>query len=201
MSPTVAYAIQTQLLLDQCRNRITDHDNPGPAIAAQQAIDPAPSQPDPNVAMAETMASMSCPEHAVEAYDEPYQRTRPDKRYEILKGRAYNKHCIGAIDGLNEMIALQPNNAQCYTRRGITRGETTDYQGATHEFDKAAEINGLDADLHNQPADAYMHAAFDELDDPKSTQTTLARPANSPKKRSDTSKRRCISDTRHAQAN
>lgn len=96
------------------------------------------------------MASMDCHEHAVEAYDEAYPRTQPDKRYEILAGRAYNKHCIGdyigAIDDLTEMITFQPKDAQLYIRRGITRAKVADYQSAIDDFDKAAEISGFDAD-------------------------------------------------------
>ena len=112
---------------------------------------------------------IGCNEHAVDAYTEAYQRTQPDKRYEILKGRAYNKHCvghyIGAIDDLTEVIALQPDNRQRYTRRGITRGETGDYQGAINDFDKAAAIAGLNADLHNLLAHAHMHAALAQIND------------------------------------
>ena len=168
-SPTAADAIQAQLLLHRCHNLIGDRDYPGAAAAAQQAIDLVPNQPDPYVALAEAMASMESHEHAVEAYDEAYQRSRPDRRYEILKGRAYNKHCngdfIGTIDDLTEMITLQPDNHQCYTRRGITRGETGDYQGAIDDFDKAATIAGLNADLHNLLGHAHMRAAFAQLDE------------------------------------
>ena len=95
----------------------------------------------------------------MEGYDSAYQRTRSDQRYEILKGRAYNKHCIGdhigAIGDLTDMITLRPENAKYHTRRGITRGEIAHYQGAIDDFDKVAEISGFDADLHNVLAHAY----------------------------------------------
>ena len=163
-SPTTADAIQAQLLLDRCHDLIGAQDYRGAATAAQRAIDLVPKLPDPYVAMAEAMTSMDCHKNAVEAYDEAYQRTRPDRRYEILMGRAYNKHrigdYIGAIEDLTEMISLQPDNPQCYTRRGITRGEVADYQGAIDDFDKAADLTGPDADLLNLLAHAHMHAAF-----------------------------------------
>lgn len=63
------------------------------------------------------------------------------------------------------MIVLQPEIAQCYTRRGITRGETGDYQGAIDDFEKAGAISGLNADLHNLLAHAHMQVAFAEPDD------------------------------------
>ena len=168
-SPTAADAIQAQLLLDRCHDLISERDHQGAAAAAQEAIDLVPTLPDPYLALAEAMASMDCHEHAVEAYDEAYQRTQPDKRYEILTGRAYNKHCnadyIGTINDLTEMIALQPGNPQCYTRRGITRAEVADYQGAIDDFEKAVTLTGFDADLHNLLAHAHMHAAFAQLND------------------------------------
>ena len=161
--------IQAQILLDRCHDLIGEQDYQGADGAAQQAIDLVPKQPAPYIALAEAIASMDCHEHAVEAYDEAYQRTQPDRRYEILKGRAYNKHCtgdyIGTIDDLSEMIALQPGNPHCYTRRRITRAEVADYQGAIDDFEKAVTLTGLDADLHNLLAHAHMHAAFAQLND------------------------------------
>ena len=168
-SATTADAIQAQLLLDQCHDLIGEQNYQGAAAAAQQAIDLVPNQPDPYIAMAEAMVSMGSHEHAVEAYDEAYQRTQPEQRYEILKGRAYNKHRvgdrIGAINDLTEMIVLQPDNAQCYTRRGITKGEIGDHQGAIEDFDRAAAVSGLDTNLHNLLAHAHMHTAFAQLND------------------------------------
>ncbi len=169
MSRASADAIPAQLLLDRCHDLIGDQDYPRAAAAAQQTTDPGPNQPNPYVAMAQAMTSMDCREHAVEVSDKAYQRTQPDKQYEILKGRAYTKHCnadyIGTIDDLTEMIALQPENAKCYIRRDTTRAEVAHYQGAIDDFDKAAEISELDAELHNLLAHAHMHAAFAQLDD------------------------------------
>ena len=124
-SATSVDSIQAQFLLDHCHGLIGDQDYRGAAAPAQKAIDLVPNLPDPYVAM----ASMDCHEHPVQAYDEAYQRTQPDKRHEILTGRTCNKHCygdyIGTIDDLTEMIALQPdNNPQCYTRRGITQARS-----------------------------------------------------------------------------
>ena len=168
-SPTPVGAIQVQLLPNRCQELIGDRDYPGAAAAGQQAINLVPNMSDPYVAMAEAMTSMSAHEHAVDAYDEAYQRAQPDKQYEILKGRACNKHCtgnyIGTIEDLTEMIALQPENPYCYIRRGITRAEIADYQGTIDDFNKPAEIRVLDADLHNQPAHAHMHATFAQLND------------------------------------
>ena len=53
---------------------------------------------------------------------------------------------------------LQPENAQCYTRRGITRGEIGDYQGAIADFNKAGKISGLDTNLKKLLAYAQMQA-------------------------------------------
>ena len=164
-----ADAIQAQLLLDCCHNLIRQRDYRGAAAAAQEAIDLVPNLPDPYIALAEAMVGMEAHESAVDAYSEAYRRSQGDRRYEILKGRAYNKHRIGdhigSIDDLTEMIVLQPDNGQCYTRRGITRGEIGDYQGAIEDFDKAAGISGLDANLQNLLAHAHMQAAFAEPDD------------------------------------
>ena len=166
---TTAAANQAQLLLDHCHDLIGKQDYTGAATAAQEAINLVPNLPDPYVALAEAMVGMGAHESAVEAYTEAYQRAQPDKRYEILKGRAYNRHrvgdYIGSIDDLTEMIVLQPENAQCYTRRGITRGEIADYQGAIEDFEKAGTISGLDANLYNLLAHAHAHAAFAQLDD------------------------------------
>ena len=63
------------------------------------------------------------------------------------------------------MIVLQPENEQCHMRRGITRGETGDYTGAISDFNKAAAITGLDADLHSLLAHTYSMQAFAELDE------------------------------------
>ena len=108
---TAADAIQAQILLDRCHDLIGEQDYQGAAAAAQQAIDLVPNQPAPYIALAETMAGMGSQQRAVEAYDKAYQRAQPDRRYEILKGRAYNKHgtgdYIGTIDDLSEMIVLQ----------------------------------------------------------------------------------------------
>ena len=168
-SITAADAGQAQLLLDRCHDLISERDYQGAAAAAQQAIDLVPDLPDPYIAMAEAMVGMGAHERAVEAYSEAYRRAGPDKRFEILKGRAYNKHragdYIGSIDDLTEMIVLQPENAQCYSRRGITRGEIGDYQGSIDDFDKAVAIAGLNPDLHNLLAHAHMGAAFAEPDD------------------------------------
>lgn len=168
-SPTAADTIQAQLLLDRCNDLIGDQDYPRAAAAAQQAIDLVPNQPDPYVVMAEAMVGMDYHEHAVEAYDQAHQPSRPDQRYEILTGHAYSTHCngdySGTIEDLTDMIALQPGNHQCSTRRGIILGEVADYQGAIDDFDKAAAITGFDADLHNLLAHAHMHAAFAQLDD------------------------------------
>ena len=115
------------------------------------------------------MVRMDRRERRVEASDKAYQRSRPDQRYEILTGRAYTKHCdrdyIGTIDDLTDMIAIQPDNHQCYTRRRITLGEVADYQGAIGYFDKAAVITGHNANLYNLLAHAHMHAAFAQLDE------------------------------------
>ena len=133
-----ADAIQAQLLLDRCHDLIGEHDHQGAATAAQEAIELIPNLPDPYVALAEAMVGMGSHQRAVEAYTEAYQRAEADKRYEILKGRAYNKHRagdhIGSIDDLTEMIVLQPDNPQCYTRRGITKGEIGDCQGRHRGF-------------------------------------------------------------------
>ena len=129
--------------------------------------------------MAEAMTSMDCHEHAVEAYTGAYRRAQPEKWYEILKGLGYNKHCNGdhicTIEDLTEMIALQLENEQSYMHRGITLAEVADYQGAIDDFDKAAEIGGFDADLHNLLAHAHMHAAFAQLDDADMDNTSPAR--------------------------
>ena len=166
---TAADAVQTQLLLDQCYDLIGERDYSGAAAAAQQAIDLIPNLPDPYIALAEAMVGVGARERAVDAYTEAYQRARPDKQFEILKVRAYNKHRIGdhigSIDDLTEMIVLQPENAQCHTRRGITRGEIGDYQGAIDDFEKAGAISGLNADLHSLLAHAHIQAAFAEPDD------------------------------------
>ena len=168
-SVSTADAVQAQRLLDWCHDLIGERDYKSAAAAAQQAIDLVPNLPDPYLALAEAMVGMGSHERAVEAYNEADQRTQPDKRYEILKGRAYNKHrigdCIGSIDDLTEMIVLQPENAQCYTRRGITRGEIGDYHGASEDFNNAAAVAGLNPDLHNLLAHAHMQAAFAEIDD------------------------------------
>ena len=167
--PTAAAATQAQTLLDQCHKLIGGPNHQGAASAAQQAIALVPDQPAPYIALAEAMVGMGSHRRAVEAYNEAYQRTQPDRRYEILKGRAYNKHrigdLIGSIDDLSEMIVLQPDNAQCYTRRGITRGEIGDYQGAIEDFEKAGTISGLDANLHNLLAHACSMYAFARLED------------------------------------
>lgn len=180
-SATAADSIQAQLLLDRCHDLIGENDYRSAAAAAQQSIDLVPNQPDPYIAMAEAMVGMSAHERAVEAYDEAYERTKPALRYEILKGRAYNKHCsenyIGAIDDLTEMIALQPGNKECYTRRGITRGEIGDYQGAIDDFDRAAAVSGLDADLHNLLAYAHMQEAFRFISDKPDKAQEMAKQA------------------------
>ena len=166
---TAGYAIQAQLLLDRCHDLIGERDYHGSAAAARQAINLVPNLPDPYIALAEAMVGMGSHQRAVEAYSEAYRRARPDKQYEILKGRAYNKHrsgdYIGSINDLTEMIVLQPDNAQCYIRRGITRAEVADYQGTIDDFDKAAEITVTDANLHNLPAHSHMHTTFAQLDD------------------------------------
>ena len=178
---TAADAIQAQILLDQCHDLIGGGDYQGAADAAQQAIKLVPNQPDPYVALAEARVGMGSHERAVDAYSEAYQRTKPDRRYEILKGRAYNKHhvsdYIGSIDDLTEMIVLQPDNAQCHIRRGITRGEIDDCQGAIEDFNKAAAISGLDADLHNLLAHAHMQEAFAQLNGNPEKAGELARKA------------------------
>ena len=180
-SVTAADAIQAQLLLDRCHNLIGERDHQGAAAAAREAIDRVPNLPDPYIALAEAMVGMGAHERAVSTYSEAYQRAQPDKRYEILKGRAYNKHrigdYIGAIDDLSEMIVLQPDNAQCYTRRGITRGETGDCQGAIEDFEKAAGISGLNADLHNLLAHAHTQAGFAQLEDDPEAARELAEKA------------------------
>ena len=167
-SPDKADAMQAQILLDQWTELIDRQDYPAAAINAQQAIDLVPNQPEPYLALAETMSSMENHEHAVEAYDEAYQRSRPDKRYETLKGRAYNKHYngdyTGAIEDLTEMIALKPEEAQIRIRRGISRGEVADYQGAIDDFDKAVAITGFSAYLHNLLAHAHMYNALEQAD-------------------------------------
>ena len=84
------------------------------------------------------------------------------------------------------MIVLQAENAQCY----ITRSEAADYQGTIDDFDKVAEISGLGAHLHNLVAHAHMHAAFAQIEDDNIDTDNTAPPANSPKVRSDTSRRR-----------
>lgn len=168
-SDTTDDAVQAQLLLDQCHDLIGERDYQGAVAAAQQAIDLAPNLPDPYIALAEAMVSMGARERAVDAYTEACQRAQPDKQFEILKVRAYNKYrigdCIGSIDDLTEMIVLQPEHAQCHTRRGITRGEIGDYQGAIGDFEKAGAISGLNPDIHNLLAHAHMHKAFAEPDD------------------------------------
>ncbi len=174
-SDTTADAVQAQLLLDQCHGHISERDYQGAVAAAQQAINLIPDLPDPYIALAEAMVGMGARERAVDAYTEAYQRAQPDKQFEILKVRAYNKYrigdCIGSIDDLTEMIVLQPEHAQCHTRRGITRGETGDYQGAIDDFEKAGAISGLGADIHNLLAHAHMHKAFAEPDDEMARQS------------------------------
>ena len=168
-SVSTADTSQAQLLLDQCHDLIGERDYSGAAAAAQRAMNLVPNLPDPYIALAEAMVGMGAHERAVDAYTEAYRRSQPEQPFEILKGRAYNKHLIGdyigSIDDLTEMIMLQPENAQCYTRRGITRGEIADYQGAIEDFEKAGTISGLDPNLHNLLAYAHMHAAFGQLDD------------------------------------
>ena len=180
-SVTAADAIKAQLLLDQCHDLIGERDYEEAATAAQEAIRLVPNLPDPYVALAEAMVGMGFHQHAVEAYNEAYQRAQPEKRYEILKGRAYNRHrigdCIGSIDDLTEMIVLQPGNAQCYIRRGITRGEIGDCQDAIEDFENAAGISGLNADLHNLLAHAHAQAAFAQLEDDPEAARELAEKA------------------------
>lgn len=124
------------------------------------------------------MVSVGCHERAVDAYTEAYRHSHPETQFEILKCRAYAKHCmsdcIGAINDLTDMIALQPDNPQYYTCRSITRRETADYRGAIDNLDKAAEITGFDAELHNQSAHAHMHAAFAQLNYDTETARKLA---------------------------
>ncbi len=171
-------ATQAQLLLDRCHDLIGERDYQGAAAAAQQAIDLVPNQPGPYIALAEAMVGMGSHRRAVDAYTKAYRCTKPRLRYDILKGRAYNKHCsgdyIGAIDDLTEMIVLQPDNAQCYTRRGITRVEIGDYTGAIEDFEKAGAVSELDANLHNLLAYAHMHAAFAQPDYDTETARELA---------------------------
>ena len=168
-SATTAAAIQAQLLLHQCHDLISERDYQGAAAADQQAIKLVPDQPDPYIALVEARVGMGSHQRAVEACSEAYRRSQSDDRYEILKGRACNRHKvgdrIGSINDLTEMIVLQPENAQCHMRRGITRGETGDYTGAISDFNKAAAITGLNADLHSLLAHTYSMQAFAELDE------------------------------------
>lgn len=165
---TAAEAVQAQLLLDRCHDLIGERNYQG-AAAAQKAIELVPNLPDPYIALAEAMVGMGAHERAVDAYTGAYRRAQRDKQFEILKSRAYNKHRVGdyvsSINDLSEMIVLQPENAQCYTRRGITRGEIGDYKGAIDDFEKAGAISGLGANLHNLLAHANMHAALAPLED------------------------------------
>ena len=95
------------------------------------------------------MTGMECHQQAVEAYNEAYQRAEPELSYEILVGRAYSKYCTGdrrgSIADLTELSALEPDNEQLHTRRGITRGEIGDYQGAVADFERAGAIAGLES--------------------------------------------------------
>ena len=45
------------------------------------------------------------------------------------------------------------------------RGETGDYQGTIEDFDKAAILTSINADLHNLLVHAHIQAAFAQLDD------------------------------------
>ncbi len=88
---------------------------------------------------------MGCYKSGVESYNQACERTEPGERYRLLMGRTYCRHRIGdyvgTIDDLTEMVALRPDNAQCYTRRGITHAETADYEGAINDLEKAASLS------------------------------------------------------------
>lgn len=103
--------------------------------------------------------------------------------YNIWTNRHQGATPQNATEPFTEMIALQPDNAQYHTRRGIARAEIADYQGAINDFDKAPAVRGLNADLHNLLAHARMHAEFaqhDEFCHPPTGRPSLTRPPTGP---------------------
>ena len=175
---TTADARQAQRLLDTCYPLFDQGRADQAADAAEKAIALVPHLPDPYMALAEAMVFMNQPERAIEAYDQACQRTHPKNRFELLKGRAWNKNQIGdhigVVNDITEMIAIEPGHPACYTRRGISRSMINDFEGAIEDFEQAAKLTEVDADLHNLLGQAYSSAALWQISHPPANLTAAS---------------------------
>jgi tetratricopeptide (TPR) repeat protein len=54
----------------------------------------------------------------------------------------------GAIEDYNQVLQINPKDADTYHNRGIARSESGDHAGAIEDYDQALQINPQDADAY-----------------------------------------------------